>query len=323
MADPTPEPSATPSWTRAFASHRRQWQDFHYVYPVLSRRSRGLSVGINLNPSGRCNFDCVYCCVDRRSQPSGRGSSGPDAQVSQGDQGSLSALDRQVDVDVLAHELDRMLHEVATGAIWQEPPFDTVPDAYRRLNDIAFSGNGEPTLSRQFLPACRQVVKLKAKHQFDDVRVVVITNATNLTHPEVEQALSLLDDQGGEVWAKLDAGTAAYFQQINRSSVSFDRVLSQIAACGQRRPVVIQTLLLRYRDQVMGREGIEQYTRRIRELLDQGCQIGRIQLYTIARPTAESQALPLESSELKYYADLVRDRLRELPIEVYDAPRTD
>lgn len=301
----TPAPSSDPdrSWTRAFASHGRQWQDFRYVYPVLSRRSRGLSVGINLNPSGLCNFDCVYCCVDRR--------------------GGLDQLDRQVDIDVLSDELDQMLHQIAQGAIWEVEPFNSVPNAYRRLNDIAFSGNGEPTLSRQFLPACEHVVKLKQKHELDDAQVVVITNATCLTQPEVEQALTLLDSHGGEVWAKLDAGDAHLFQQINRSSVAFGRVLEQISACGQRRPMVIQTLLLRYQGMVMGRQGIADYVGRIRELLDQGCQIKRIQLYTIARSTAEADAVPLESSEMDHYAELVRHRLGELPIEVFYSPKLD
>ena len=45
--------------------HSRQFADFTFVYPVISRRSGGLSIGINLNPDKVCNFDCVYCEVDR------------------------------------------------------------------------------------------------------------------------------------------------------------------------------------------------------------------------------------------------------------------
>jgi hypothetical protein len=36
-----------------------------YVYPVISRRAGGLSIGVNLNPDKVCNFDCPYCQVDR------------------------------------------------------------------------------------------------------------------------------------------------------------------------------------------------------------------------------------------------------------------
>ena len=50
---------------KAHLDHRRVWRDFDYCYPVISRRSRGVSLGVNLNPDKVCNFDCVYCEVDR------------------------------------------------------------------------------------------------------------------------------------------------------------------------------------------------------------------------------------------------------------------
>ena len=34
-----------------------------YVYPVVSRRAGGVSIGINLNPNNACNWRCVYCQV--------------------------------------------------------------------------------------------------------------------------------------------------------------------------------------------------------------------------------------------------------------------
>ena len=49
----------------AHRQHPRRFEDFKYVYPVLSRRSRGISIGINVNPDKVCNFDCIYCQVDR------------------------------------------------------------------------------------------------------------------------------------------------------------------------------------------------------------------------------------------------------------------
>src|SRR5271166_5184354 len=49
--------------------HHRAFGDNRYVYAVLSRRSKGISIGINLNPDKVCNFDCVYCQVDRQLPP--------------------------------------------------------------------------------------------------------------------------------------------------------------------------------------------------------------------------------------------------------------
>ena len=45
------------------SDHGRDAAGFTYVYPVLSRRAGGVSVGINLNPNNACNWRCVYCQV--------------------------------------------------------------------------------------------------------------------------------------------------------------------------------------------------------------------------------------------------------------------
>ena len=55
-----------------FSHHPRHWRENAYVYPVVSRRSRGVSIGVNLNPDAACNFDCIYCQVDRRTTPAVR-----------------------------------------------------------------------------------------------------------------------------------------------------------------------------------------------------------------------------------------------------------
>src|SRR5262245_38347647 len=110
------------------AWHPRQHERNRFVYPVLSRRSRGISIGVNLNPDKVCNFDCIYCQVDRRSE----------------------AETRFVELDQLLGELERMLDSVTSGAIWDDPEFANVPLELRRLNDIAFSGDGEPTTFKNF-----------------------------------------------------------------------------------------------------------------------------------------------------------------------------
>lgn len=45
----------------AWSDHSRMWKDNTWVYPVISRRAGGLSVGINLNPDHKCSFACAYC----------------------------------------------------------------------------------------------------------------------------------------------------------------------------------------------------------------------------------------------------------------------
>ena len=118
------------------SDHSRLFQSNKFVYPVLSRRSQGISVGINLNPDKVCNFDCVYCQVDRRS----------------------AAVTQFVETDRLLAELDRTLDLVETGELYREEPFSEVPEALRRLNDIAFSGDGEPTTFRLIIDKGRDLV---------------------------------------------------------------------------------------------------------------------------------------------------------------------
>src|ERR1700722_13802742 len=114
--------------------HRRSFADNRYVYAVVSRRSKGVSLGINLNPDKLCNFDCVYCQVDRTTP------GGP----------------ANVDVPRLAAELEDMLDLAVSGALYETDAFRTTPPALRRLNDIAFAGDGEPTTC----PAFPEVVQL-------------------------------------------------------------------------------------------------------------------------------------------------------------------
>src|SRR5438132_8734203 len=104
-----------------FQDHRRSFADNRYVYAVVSRRSKGVSIGINLNPDKICNFDCVYCQVDRKTPP----------------------IVRDVDVARLLHELEDMLDLVASGELFDMDRFAGTPPVLRRLNDIAFSGDGE------------------------------------------------------------------------------------------------------------------------------------------------------------------------------------
>src|SRR4051794_40604881 len=145
-----------------FTQHSRSWRDNRYVYPVISRRSKGLSIGVNLNPDKVCNFDCIYCCVDR----------------------TVPATIREVDLEMLGDELKHMLELVTSGELFQQAPFDATPVHLRRLNDIAFSGDGEPTSFPKFEDACELSASLLQQAGLEQsVKLVVITNATLFHQP--------------------------------------------------------------------------------------------------------------------------------------------
>ena len=282
---------------RLAADHARRWRAFDYVYPVVSRRSRGLSVGINLNVDAACNFDCVYCQVDR---------SGPPAR-------------RDVDLDQIQGELDHLLMLATSGAIWSDERFAETPIAYRRINDIAFSGDGEPTACPRFADACRIVVDLRERYAMSTTKIVLITNATRLNRPEVAKALAMLDAHMGEVWAKLDAGTQAYFEAIDRprGGVRLEDVVANIAEAGRTRDLVIQSMFCRWRGEPMPDAEFEAYVGRLRQLLDAGCRIDRVQMYTVARRTAEADVAPLTDTQMNALAGRLRERMPGLACEAF------
>src|SRR4051812_20618056 len=168
-----------------YTDHRRLFQGNRFVYPVLSRRSRGISIGVNLNPDKVCNFDCVYCQVDRRS----------------------AAETTFVDTDRLFSELEETLDLVTSGRLYDDDRFREIPEALRRLNDVAFSGDGEPTSFRNIDAIVARTAEIKRRRGLDTVKLVMITNASLFHRPTVQAALATLDANRGEIWAKLDAGT--------------------------------------------------------------------------------------------------------------------
>lgn len=271
-----------------FARHSRKFAVNRFVYPVVSRRSQGISIGVNLNPDKICNFDCIYCQVNR---------------VEQGET-------RFVETDALLRELDDMLTLVVSGELYNDERFQETPHALRRLNDIAFSGDGEPTTYRNFDEIIAACAALKRRHALDDVKMVLITNASMFHKPAVERGLAILDANQGEIWAKLDAGTEDYYRLVDRTTIPFRRILENITAAAKVRPLVIQALFMRVNGEAPSREEQEAFCDRLNEILAAGGQIKLVQIYTVARPPAESFVTPLADDEVDLLADLVRARTK-------------
>ncbi len=283
---------------KAHLDHRRVWRDFDYCYPVISRRSRGVSLGVNLNPDKVCNFDCVYCEVDRLTPPKRR----------------------DLDLDLLVDELGLLLDLATSGELYQIPPFDSARPEQRRLNDIAFSGDGEPTTAREFPEVVQRIARLKEQRGLDLVKLVLITDSSRLQAPDVVAGLETLMAHQGEVWAKLDAGTEAYYREICRSQVPYQRILDNLLATARRWPIVIQTLFLEWKGQGPSEAELEAYCGRLEQILGNGGRVPAVQLYTVARPTPEPEARPLWHLEMDAIAASLRGRLPGLPVEVYYGP---
>jgi wyosine [tRNA(Phe)-imidazoG37] synthetase (radical SAM superfamily) len=265
--------------------HRRSFADNRYIYAVVSRRSRGVSIGINLNPDKLCNFDCVYCQVDRRT-PGGP----PD-----------------VDLAVLEEELEDLLGLLTSGALFETDRFQATPAALRRLNDIAFAGDGEPTTCPLFPEAVAIAAEARRRHGLIAAKLVLITNASQLHKSRVRQAVQTLMQNNGEIWAKLEAGTEEYYHLVDRTTIPFQRILDNITETARLAPVVIQALFLRMHGQPPSRQEQEAFCDRLSEIVAVGGQIKMVQVYTVARTPAENYVQALSNTEVDALTALVRD----------------
>ena len=289
------DPMSANKLENAWRSHERKWKDNLFVYAVISRRSRGISVGINLNPDKICNFDCIYCQVARSRTP----------EV------------RQVDLEKVDEELGLILEAECSGLLYEDTPFDVLSAEERGVRDIAFSGNGEPTASPHFAAAVSLAARARLKFQLNSTKLILLTNATCLDKPSVRTALAELDQNNGEIWAKLDAGTEKHFRLVNRSHVvPLRRILDNMLDAARMRPLVIQSLWFRSLDVAPPSEEIESYCERLNDLLEQGGKLKSIQLYTIARHPSECSASPLSNAELDCIAGIVRIRV-PVPVELF------
>ena len=93
-------------------------------------------------------------------------------------------------------------------------------------------------------------------------------------------------------------------------------MLDNILDAARVRPVVIQTLWMKVRGEPPPPEEIDAYCDRLNELLKAGGRLKALQLYTIARATAEKWVAALADAELDGIAARVRARVA-VPVEVY------
>lgn len=277
----------------AFFDHRRRFEALRYVYPVVSRRAGGLSIGLNLNPDKVCNFDCVYCQVDRHVAPTVR----------------------TVDPALVARELELMLDLVASGGLWEDPRFASTPPEFRGLHDVALSGDGEPTTSRHFERVVGDLIALKRARGLDAVKIVLITDAACLHHAPVRRALTQMDQAQGEVWAKLDAGTEAFYRKVARTQVPFRRILKNLALTAAERPLTLQSLFFAYEGLGPPDAEIDAWVERVTEIEAAG-RVAEVQVYTVARRPAEPACTALSVDDLEQIAARLRARSRA-PVRVH------
>lgn len=270
--------------------HDRDSAHLRYVYPVVSRRAGGVSVGINLNANNACNWRCLYCQVPDLA----RGTAPP------------------VDLALLESELRGFLQELLHGDFMQH----RVPEGVRRINDIALSGNGEPTSAAEFVDVVELIGRIRHDAGLPEgVKTVLITNGSLMYRADVQHGLRALAKINGEIWFKLDRASEAGMQRINDTRIGLDKVranlIASIAAC----PTWLQTCWFALDGVPPDEQDEADYLAFVEGLLREGYRLQGVLLYGLARPSLQPEAARLSSlpeESLQRFAD----RIRRLGLEV-------
>jgi len=270
--------------------HDRNSAALRHVYPVVSRRAGGVSGGINLNPNNACNWRCIYCQV-------------PDL---------VRGTAPSVDLLLLEAELRSFLTWLLQGDFMQT----RVPEGARRINDIALSGNGEPTSAAEFSRVIALITRLRAELLVPaTVKTVLITNGSLLYRPEVQQGLREMSKIHGEVWFKLDRASEAGMLQINDTHARLDKVRLNLLAAMAACPTWLQTCWFALDGVPPSQQDEDDYLAFLAGL--PGDALQGVLLYGLARPSLQFEAPRLSAmpaATLQAFADRIASL--GLPVKV-------
>jgi wyosine [tRNA(Phe)-imidazoG37] synthetase (radical SAM superfamily) len=271
--------------------HRRDVAGYTYIYPVVSRRAGGVSVGINLNPNNACNWACIYCQVPGLV----RGNAPP------------------IDLAVLEAELRSFLAMLVHGD-WLK---QNAPEGARVLQDVAFSGNGEPTSAKEFPQAVTMVGRLLEEFGLlGKIKVRLITNGSLMHRKAVLDALNALAKLNGEVWFKVDRATSEGLAAINGVSGDPAGTLRRLRACAARCPTWIQTCWFNLDGAPPSNEEFSAYL----DLVSKARQIiAGVHLYGLARQPMQPGAERLSAMPVKVLMGY-GEEIRKLGIQVNVSP---
>jgi wyosine [tRNA(Phe)-imidazoG37] synthetase (radical SAM superfamily) len=213
-----------------------------------------------------------------------------------------------LDARRMGEELTDLIRFVKAGGLGKVGKFAEASDWVREIKDIAFSGDGEPTMIPNFAECVQVVADIKRAEALTATKIVLITDAAGLNKADVRRGLEIMDANQGEIWGKLDAGTESYYRLVNRSSIKFERILKNLTETARVRPIIIQSLFLKVHGERMPEPELLAYCDRLREIRQGGGQIKEVHAYTIARPTPAAYATRLEAAELNVLAEIIRQR---------------
>jgi wyosine [tRNA(Phe)-imidazoG37] synthetase (radical SAM superfamily) len=274
------------------SDHSRQSAGLTYVYPVVSRRAGGVSVGVNLNPNNACNWRCVYCQVPNLKR------------------GSAPAID----LGLLERELRGFLQDILRAPAGAEG----TPEGRQRIMDIALSGNGEPTSAREFPAIVDLIIRIMSELGLSpQVKARLITNGSLLARAKVQQGVSALGRCAGEVWFKVDAGTEDGYARINSVAMTPERVVRNLRRCADLCATWVQTCMFAVSGEAPTKADLDAYLKLLAAVGANRLQ--GVLLYGLARPSMQPEASrlsPLSAGAM----ELIAERIRALGLTVHVSP---
>ncbi len=245
--------------------HSRDSAGLTYVYPVISRRAGGVSIGINLNPNNACNWRCIYCQV-----PNLKRGTAP-----------------RIDLNKLETELRCFLRELIKGDFMQKH----VPPEARKIHDIALSGNGEPTSAKEFERVIELIGIIKKDFAaLKPIKLVLITNGSLISRPSVQAGLQRMAQLNGEVWFKFDRALAGERQRVNNTRLSLKKIRNHVQIAASLCPTWLQTCVFQINGEPPDEAEVHAYLQFIKDLKAEGVPLKGVLLYGIARPSLQPEA---------------------------------
>ena len=276
--------------------HNRDVTGLTYIYPVVSRRAGGVSIGINLNINNACNWRCVYCQVPNLTR----------------------GIPPPINLELLEKELRDFLEYIVHGDFMLR----YVAEGDRKIQDIAFAGNGEPTSAKEF-PAVLSIVE-KLLNEFDllspalahPIKVRLITNGSLMDKPHVLESMRHLAKINGEVWFKADAGTSEGVAKINDVNINIASVIKRIKACAEACPTFVQTCMVAIDGMPPTDLEVDAYITLLSEVKD---VIQGVHLYGLARPSMQAEA-PRLTRLLPEWLEGVATKIRAIGLMAFVSP---
>lgn len=175
-----------------------------------------------------------------------------------------------------------MLDWIVNGKFIQE----YAPVGLQRFNDICLSGNGESTLSEDFVAVCQIIAELRKKYAVgSDVKTVLISNGSEILKESVQQGLTIISENNGELWFKIDRANHDAINLVNQVSIDLNGVIKRLKLASSLCTTYVQSCWFRV-------DEIEPAAELVAEFVDLMVQLKPYVAGVLLYSTARNPALP-------------------------------